>query len=66
MIQTSDSSDSQSTCSDDKAVSKAETYANGSIRCRLAPAKMLKQIAAVLLYRPGLIGHWIQWIHRAI
>jgi hypothetical protein len=45
--QTSGSSDSQSTCSDDKAVCQAETYAHGSIRCRFAPAKMLKRIAAV-------------------
>ena len=37
-----------SASSDDKAASKAETHAHGSIRCRLAPAKMLKQIAAVL------------------
>jgi hypothetical protein len=29
------------------AVSQAETYADGSIRRRLAPGKMLKQIAAV-------------------
>ena len=48
MIQESGSGDSQSTGSDDKAVSQAETYANGSIRCRLAPDKMLKQIAAGL------------------
>ena len=48
MIQTSGSSDSQFTGSDDKAVSKAEAYAHGSIRCRVAPAKMLNQIAAGL------------------
>ena len=46
--QTSGTSDFRSTCSDDKAVSKAETHAHGSIRCRLAPAKMLQQIAAGL------------------
>ena len=33
--------------SEDKAISNALTYANGSIRWRLAPARMLKQIAAV-------------------
>jgi len=48
VFQTSGRSDSQSTGSDEKAVSQAETYAHGSIRCRLAPAKMLNQIAAGL------------------
>jgi hypothetical protein len=47
-IPTSGRSDSQSTSSVDKAASKAETYAHGLIRYRFAPAKMLKQIAAVL------------------
>ena len=46
-IQTSGKSDSRSTSSDERATNKARTYANGSILLRLAPARMLKQIAAV-------------------
>lgn len=47
LIHPSGSRDSNSTSSDESDTSKARTYANGSIRCRLAPARMLKQIAAV-------------------
>ena len=47
LIPTSGSSDSKFTSSDDSSTSQGRGYTNRSIRCRLAPAKMLKQIAAV-------------------
>jgi hypothetical protein len=47
LIHTFGSSDSKSTSFEERAVSNSLTCAKGSIRCRLAPARMLKQIAAV-------------------
>src|SRR5262249_5564531 len=46
-IRTSGKSDLRSTSAEDSAISNWRTYVNGSIPCRLAPARTLIKIAAV-------------------